>query len=140
MRTALAEGTSTNLKVRWGFYFQFCNFYVLKEILAILENLCLYALFLGRSFVSVDIVRNYISGVKILHLLLAAAYPTGNLNHLGLVFKDMARKSLRPSEKGVAYDSSDPTCHVEILRYDQALRYYMLVCVCVHVLFNGEKI
>lgn len=37
MKTALAEGTSKNLKVQWRSYFLFCNFYGLKAIPASLE-------------------------------------------------------------------------------------------------------
>ena len=91
MKAAFAEGTSKNLKVQWRAYLLFCNFYGLKTIPATTETLCLYGQFLGRSFKSVESIRNYISGVKTMHLFLGIKFPEENLFQIDLVFKGLAR-------------------------------------------------
>ena len=87
MKAAFAEGTSKNLKVQWRAYLLFCKFYGLKTILATTHTLCLYGQFLGRSFKSVESIRNYISGVKTMHLFLGIKFPEENLFQIDLLFK-----------------------------------------------------
>ena len=93
VRAAFAEGTSKNLRVQWRAYFLFCDFYRLKPIPTSTETLCLYGQFLGRSFRSVESVKNYISGVKNLHYMLDIKFPLENRVQLDLMLKGMARKS-----------------------------------------------
>ena len=95
MKAAFAEGTHKNLRVQWREYFLFCNFYGLVPIPATTEVLCLYRQFLGRSFKSVESIRNYISGVKNLHLMLDVKFPGENLFQLDLVFKGLTRLNKR---------------------------------------------
>ena len=90
MKAAFAEGTSKNLKVQRRAYLLFCNFYGLKTIPATTETLCLYGQLLGRSFKSVESIRNYISGVKTMHLFLGIKFPEENLFQIDLVFKGLA--------------------------------------------------
>ena len=60
-----------------------------------LDTLCLFAQFLSRSFKSDSSVRNYISGVKALHTLLALPFPaTGS--ELRLVLRGIRRLKSRP--------------------------------------------
>ena len=91
MKAAFAEGTSKNLKVQWRAYLLFCKFYGLKTIPATTDTLCLYGQFLGRSFKSVESIRNYISGVKTMHLFLGMKFPEENWFQIDLVFKGLAR-------------------------------------------------
>ena len=91
MKAAFAEGTHKNLRVQWKAYFLFCNFYGLVPIPATTEVLCLYGQFLGRSFKCAESIRNYISGVKNLHLMLDVKFPAENLFQLDLVFKGLTR-------------------------------------------------
>lgn len=53
----------------------------------------MFAKFLGRSFKSVESVKNFVSGVKTLHHVLDIKFPSENLYQLNMVFKGMARKS-----------------------------------------------
>jgi len=50
-------------------FFLFCYFYGFKTLPCELNTVCLFAQFLSRSFKSVDSIRNYLNGVKVLHLL-----------------------------------------------------------------------
>ena len=93
MKAAFAEGTSKNLSVQWRAYFLFCEFYGLKPIPTTTETLCLYGQFLGRSFRSVESVKNYISGIKSLHYILDIKFQLENNVQLELMLKGMARKS-----------------------------------------------
>ncbi|CAC5422083.1 unnamed protein product [Mytilus coruscus] len=69
LRSAHASGTRKNLKIQWKAFFLFCHFYNLKTLPCELNTLYLFAQFLSRSFKSVDSIRNYLNGVKVLHLL-----------------------------------------------------------------------
>ena len=93
MRAAFSEGTSKNLKIQWRSYLLFCKFYGLKAIPTTVEILCLYGQFLGRSFKSVESVRNYISGVKTLHQLIGVASPVEDSYQLTLVLRGIARSN-----------------------------------------------
>lgn len=58
-------------------------------------TLCLYAQFLSRSFKSESAIRNYISGVKALHSLIALPFPdTGS--ELRLALRGIRRLKSRP--------------------------------------------
>ena len=59
VKAAFAEGTSKKLRVQLRAYFHFCKFSGLKPIPTTTETLCLYGQFLGRSFRSVESVKNY---------------------------------------------------------------------------------
>lgn len=68
-RAAYAAGTQRNLTLQWKTFIAFCLFFHLRDVPADLRTICLYAQFLSRSFQSVAAIRNYLSGVKVLHIL-----------------------------------------------------------------------
>lgn len=68
-RSAFAEGTFENIKVQWRSFLTFCVYFGFKFLPASLNTVCLYAQFLSRSFRSVESIKNYLSGVKLMHLL-----------------------------------------------------------------------
>ncbi|XP_069136376.1 uncharacterized protein [Argopecten irradians] len=69
MKAAFAAGTQQNLQTQWKAYFLFCEAFGLVAIPTCTEVLCLFIQFLSRSMKSSDSIRNYVSGVKSLHLL-----------------------------------------------------------------------
>jgi hypothetical protein len=69
-RAAFAEGTQRNLRTQWKTFLLFCTYFQFSAFPVDATTLCLYAQFLSRSFKSVDSIRNYISGVRVLHLFL----------------------------------------------------------------------
>ena len=69
----------------------FCIYFHFEPIPATVKNLTLYAQFLSRSFKTVDDIRNYISGVKLLHLYLDIDYQQFESLQLKLVLKGLAR-------------------------------------------------
>ncbi|CAG2226049.1 unnamed protein product [Mytilus edulis] len=58
---------------------------------ATVHVLTLYAQFLSRSFKSVDSIKNYLSSVRYLHLLLDLEYPQFEAFHLRLVLRGLCR-------------------------------------------------
>ena len=90
-RSAYAEGTLKNLKTQWEAYLLFCMYFKLQILPSNSTTLSLYAQFLGRSFKSVQSIKNYISGVKSMHFLLG--YSTDNINEflLNLSITGIAR-------------------------------------------------
>lgn len=69
-----------------------------------IENICLYCQFLSRSFNSTDSIRNYVNGVKCLHLYLDLDFPHLNSFYFKLFFKGLKR--VNPHEVKSAFPIS----------------------------------
>ncbi|MES9880279.1 MAG: hypothetical protein ABW185_05290, partial [Sedimenticola sp.] len=63
-------GTAINLRIQWKSFLLFCFHFNLTPVPVSTDTLSLYAQFLSRSFTSTDSIRNYVSGVRTMHLLL----------------------------------------------------------------------
>lgn len=90
-KSAYAEGTRKNLKIQWESFLLFCLYFDLVSLPATTITLQLYAQFLSRSFKSVDSIRNYISGVRKVHLLLGYCLDDINQFVLNLSLKGLER-------------------------------------------------
>lgn len=75
---AYAEGSKRNLKIQWESFLCFCIYFKLKYLPVSTDTLQLYAQFLSRSFKSIEGIKNYLSGVKIMHQLLG--YEVSQIN------------------------------------------------------------
>ncbi len=69
-KAAFAEGTYKNLQIQWKLYLEFCKDYQLQPVPVSVEVLCLYCQFLSNRMKASETVKNYVNGVKVLHLLL----------------------------------------------------------------------
>ncbi|XP_021350861.1 uncharacterized protein LOC110460989 [Mizuhopecten yessoensis] len=69
MRSAFASGSLRNLHTQWKAYFLFCEVFNFQSLPTDTNIVCLFIQFLSRSMRSTDSIRNYVSGVKTLHLL-----------------------------------------------------------------------
>jgi hypothetical protein len=69
----------------------FCKYFQINPIPTTVQVLCFYAQFLSRSFKSVNSIKNYLSGVKLLHLYLDDDYPKFDEFQLKLTLKGLAR-------------------------------------------------
>ena len=67
-RAAFSTGTRRNLCTQWRSFISFCLYFGLQYLPASSDTICLYAQFLTRTFKSVASVRNYLHGVKLLHI------------------------------------------------------------------------
>ena len=90
-RSAYAEGTVKNLKTQWESYLSFCLYFGLGYLPADTNILSLYAQFLSRTFKPTKSIKNYISGIKIMHYILG--FSTDKINDflLNLSLKGIAR-------------------------------------------------
>ena len=90
-KAAYADGTRKNLRVQWEAYLLFCAYFSFVSIPTSTRTLQLFAQFLSRTFKSTDSIRNYIVGVKTMHLLLG--YSVDNINKfmLNLSLKGIAK-------------------------------------------------
>lgn len=68
-RSAYAEGTQKNHRTQWRAYLLFCHYFSFCAVPASTEVLSLYCQFLSRNMTP-ESVRNYLSGVKLLHIIL----------------------------------------------------------------------
>lgn len=93
-RAAYAEGTNKNLRWQWQSFIIFCLFFHFTPLPATIECLCLYAQFLSRKFKAVESIRNYLSGVRTLHILAEKRYRGEHSMALRLTLRGLARKNL----------------------------------------------
>ena len=89
--SAYAVSTRKNLKIQWEAFLLFCFYFNLQHIPADTLTLQLYAQFLSRSFKSVDSIRNYLSGVRTMHLLLGYTIDHVNNFLINLSLKGLTR-------------------------------------------------
>lgn len=73
-KAAYATGTSKNHRTQWRTYLYFTLHFNLVFLPASLHTVCLYCQFLSWSMTPPS-VRNYLSGVKLLHLMLGFEFP-----------------------------------------------------------------
>ena len=90
-KAAYAESTSKNLKTQWKSFLLFCIHFNLEALPTSLDTVCLYAQFLSRSFKTVDSIRNYLSGVKLMHPFSACPYPDLSAFDLKLALRGLKR-------------------------------------------------
>lgn len=99
-RAAFATGTKMNLHTQWKAFVSFCIYFALVPVPVSTETLLLYVQFLSRQFKSVQSIKNYVNGVRLLHLYKGVEFPhTGNFE-LGLLYKGLNR-NLRHAVKQV---------------------------------------
>lgn len=90
-KAAFAAGTVKNLHTQWKSFLMFCIYFDVTPVPASVETLCLYVQFLGRTFKSVSAIRNYISGVKLMHMLVDAQCPQFTAVELKLALRGVER-------------------------------------------------
>ena len=66
-KAAFAAGTHTNHLAQWRTYLLFCLYFSFDFLSATVDTVCLFSQFLSRSLTPAS-VRNYLSGVKFLHV------------------------------------------------------------------------
>ena len=86
-KRAFAMQTWSNLRTQIRAYFLFSLFFGLVALPASLENACLYVQFLSRSFKSPQSIRNYLSGLKFMHVLLGFECSFSGSYVMSLVFR-----------------------------------------------------
>ena len=74
-KTAYAIGTHKNISTQIKSFLLFCEYFQVKSIPVTIDDLCLYIQFLSRSMKSVQSIRNYVNGVKLLHVFSDAEFP-----------------------------------------------------------------
>lgn len=91
MNAAFAEGTSRNLKIQWQAYYLFCEAFQRRALPASTRTICLFVQFLSRTMKSADSIRNYVSGVKTLHMLTDTDYSGVRQMEVNLALRGVAR-------------------------------------------------
>ena len=96
-QAAFAPGTLKNLKCQWKSFLVFCMYFGLQYLPTSLSTVSLYAQYLQNYFKSVDSVRNYIHGVKILHFYVGCDFPWMQTFEFRSMLKGFAR--LKPHRR-----------------------------------------
>ena len=87
---AFAKGSFSNLRTQFRSYFAFCVYFGREPLPADSETIYAYAQFLSRSILPAS-VRNYLSGVRMLHIFLGLPYPHGEDFLLQLELRGISR-------------------------------------------------
>lgn len=91
-RSAYATGTRKNLKLQWESYLLFCVYFGLSFLPTSTEVLSLYSQFSSRTMKSAQSIKNYISGVKTMNLILGYSIEHINSFIINLGLKGIARE------------------------------------------------
>ena len=94
-QSAFAQQSWSNLRTQITAFFMFCIHFHLTPLPADLDTICMYSQFLSRSFKSPQAIRNYVQGVKFLHIITGHEYEFSNNRILHMV--------LRGIEKGLEH-------------------------------------
>ena len=89
-KAAYAAGTSKNHRTQWRTYLYFTLKFNLVFLPSSLQTLCLYCQFLSRSMTPPS-VRNYLYGVKLLHLMLGFEFPDLSAHELKTTLQGIER-------------------------------------------------
>ena len=90
-RQAYAEGTRQGHYRQWKSFIKFCLHYGLQWLPLESEVISLYAQFIARSVKSPDTVKNYISSVKVMYIILNQPVQGFSSFELRLALKGIAR-------------------------------------------------
>ena len=94
---AYAKGTLRNLLCQWRSFSRFCNKYKVHQWPVTEHTMCLYAQYLAYTFHSAKSVRNYLNGIKTLHVLARVTPPPDLKNvEIRLTMAGLTRKMARP--------------------------------------------
>lgn len=85
-----APGTHKNHRSQWKSYLAFCLYFDFKPVPANAHVIALYCQFLSRSL-SLQSIRNYLSGVKLLHLMAGFDFPFLQSYEVRLTLKGIQR-------------------------------------------------
>ncbi len=87
--SAFRPGTLRNHQAMFRMYIGFCIRYNLQDINPSTATICMYAQYLSRSFASARSIRNYVSGVRLLHKFLGIQAPALYSFELDLVLRSL---------------------------------------------------
>ena len=90
-RSAFVAGTWTNLRTQFFTFILFCRHFHLSYLPASLDTVMLFAQFLSRSFKAPQSIRNYLNGVKFVHVMFGYEYNFHQDTHFKLLFRGIQR-------------------------------------------------
>ena len=98
-QSAFAAGTVRNLLSQWRSFYRFTTRYKLRQWPVQVHTLCLYAQFLAYSFHSAKSIKNYLYGIKTLHVLTRTVPPDFKDIELKLTLRGLTRILARPVKR-----------------------------------------
>ena len=98
-KSAYAAGTLKNLITQWRSFYRFAIKYKLLDWPVKTHTLCLYAQFLAYSFHSAKSVRNYLYGIRTLHILTKTTPPDYKDIELKLTLRGLNKVLARPVKR-----------------------------------------
>ena len=116
LRSAYSKGTYSNLRTQFTDFLLFCAYFKFTPLPAELDTVCLYVQLLSRTL-SPPSVRNYLSGVKLLHLFSGLEYSFSREFVLSLELRGIARVAHHTPQR------APPVTPEILLRVSQQINY-----------------
>ena len=134
LRSAYSAGTFSNSRTQFKAFLLFCTYFHFTLTPATLDTLCLYVEFLSRTL-SPPAIRNYLSGVKLLHLFSGLDIPFRKDFLLSLTFRGIARNALHTPRRAPPV-TPDVLCHIsKVLDFEKDPISCTLFCAFLFTLF-----
>lgn len=134
-RAAVARGTRANLQSQWKTYYLFCTYFELEPLPASVDLLCCYVEFLKRSLTSINSIKNYINGVKLLHMFHDLPFVSNDNLLYRLTIRGAAKSLFREPKRATPVT---PPILLELWRATDFADHVActVFCVCVFAFFT----
>ena len=98
-QSAYATGTAKNLISQWRSFYRFSKRFKFNEWPVPIHTLCLYAQYLEYSFKSVKSVKNYLYGIRTLHILMREQPPNFKDIEMKLTLRGLTKIMIAPVKR-----------------------------------------
>lgn len=147
-RAAYSTGTVANLRTQWRAYLLFCRYFGLSAVPSSSNTICLFAQFLSFS-VTPDTIRNYLNGVRLLHLYQGYEFPFLQDFIVKITLKGISRLASHTPKQALAMTISillkvhsvlDSSSHFELVVFTAALFAFFLLARLSNILPVSSRV
>lgn len=139
-KAAFAAGTHKNHLTQWRTYLLFCLYFSFDFLPATVDTVCLFSQFLSRSLTPAS-VRNYLSGVKFLHVALGHDFPSLRTFSIRITLRGIDRMALHCPTRAPPVTPSILFSLIQLSRsVDSSPEYITFSCAFLFAFFLMARI
>ena len=137
LRSAYSAGTFSNFRTQFKAFLLYCTYFRFTPTPATLDTICLYVQFLSRTL-SPPAIRNYLSGVKLLHFFSGLEFPFNKNFLLSLTLHGIPHNALHTPRR-VPSVTPAVLYHIsKVLDFEKdPLSCMLFFTFLFYILFNG---
>ena len=129
-KAAYAAGTQKNHRTQWRSYLYFCLHFDLVFLPASIRTISLYCQFLSRSMTPPSI-RNYLSGVKLLHVSLGYPFPDLSTHEIQVTLRGIDRLAQHCPLRAPPNYTPFVRCSSQLWFSSRPYRCHLFLRICV---------